>query len=114
MFAKTSPFALNPTGGQAALGDGETEIFLRFFFFFTTTFFLTTGFLETVGFAVVFAVGVDLEVGFTVDFAVGVGVGFFVAACAGETVRANAVTRIIKRLIAIPPKFTDRKENSNT
>ena len=100
IFAKTSPFALNPAGGQIALGEGETETFLR-------GFFLTTAFF--VAFEVALAVAFGETVGLAVVLAVGVGVALEVAALAGNAVSASnsAMAMPNARLIAIPLKFAD-------
>ena len=102
IFAKTSPFALNPLGGHLGFGEGVIVIFLR-------GFFLTTVFLVAVAFAVAFGETVGLAVAFAVVLAVGVGVAFVVAAFVGNAVNASssAITMPNGRLIAIPLKFAD-------
>ena len=100
IFAKTSPFALNPLGGHLGFGEGVIVTFLR-------GFFLTTAFF--VAFAVAFGETVGLAVAFAVVLAVGVGVAFEVAAFVGNAVNASnsAITMPNGRLIAIPLKFAD-------
>jgi len=100
IFANTSPFALNPLGGQTALGEGETVTFLG-------GFFLTTAFL--VALAVALALAFGETVGLAVVLTVGVGVAFAVAAFVGNAVSASnsTITMPNVRLIAIPLKFTD-------
>ena len=106
IFAKTSPLALNPLGGQLALGEGVIVIFLR-------GFFLTTAFF--VAFAVAFGEAVGLAEGLAVVLAVGVGVALEVAAFVGNAVNTSnsAMTMPNARLIAIPLKFADREKDSN-
>ena len=100
IFANTSPFALKPAGGHIALGEGETETFLR-------GFFLTTAFF--VAFEVALAVAFGETVGLAVVLADGVGVAFVVAAFVGTVVSASnsTITMPNVRLIAIPLKFAD-------
>ena len=105
IFAKTSPLALNPKGGQIALGEGETDTFLRTVFL--TGFFFTTGFFTTA-----FLVAVAFVVAFAVALTEGVGEGFFVAACTGAMPNESAIPSAIKRLIAIPLKFTNSEKRS--
>ena len=100
IFAKTSPFALNPAGGQLALGEGVIVTFLR-------GFFLTVAFF--VAFAVACAVAFGETVGLGVVLTVGVGVALEVAAFDGNAVSASnsAMAMPNARLIAIPLKFAD-------
>jgi len=100
IFAKTSPLALNPAGGQLAFGEGVIVTFLR-------GFFLTTAFF--VAFAVAFGETVGLAEGLAVVLAVGVGVALEVAAFVGNAVNTSnsAITMPNARLIAIPLKFAD-------
>jgi len=104
IFAKTSPLALNPLGGQLAFGEGVIVTFLRGFFL-TTAFFVAFA----VAFVVAFGETVGLAEGLAVVLAVGVGVALEVAAFVGNAVNTSnsAMTMPNARLIAIPLKFAD-------
>jgi hypothetical protein len=68
IFAKTSPFCVNPFGGHMAAGDGITFLGARFFFF-TTFFFFVAGFFVAFAVALAVALAVGLALGFGVEVA---------------------------------------------